>query len=456
MVVNSIDSFIPEIWAMEALRLLEENIVVPMLVYTDYSSQVAREGETIHISKPSAFSVHRKTADDDVTTQAAVSTQVDVVLNQNPHVSFIMKDAEMSKSQSNLIEQFLRPAILEMARFYDKITLGTCAQFLGNRVGSLGTLAAANVKGRMLETRTKMNNNLAPEFGRNLIWTPNSEAVALELDAFLTADKVGDAGTKLREASLGRLLGFDNYMCQNATSTDASSVNYDNTGLINNSGGYAVGTTSLVVDGFSGGSKVGGGWITINGYPYRVVSTSDTTGNTTGISIASPGLAAAVANNDVVIYYTPAAVNNASGYDAGYAKTIAYDGATKKPVRGSIVSFGTSSTAALYTVIEATSTTVLLDRPLEAALSDDDKMHVAPEGDYNFAFCRDAIALVNRPLQLPPSGLGVNAGIAVLPSGLSIRVVISYDPVAQGVRVTLDALCGTKVLYQEQGAVLLG
>lgn len=446
---NSIDAFIPEFWAQESLALLEENMVAGNLVHRDFENTLAAFGDTVNTRKPATFTTKRKGVTDNVTVQDANATNIPVVLNQHAHVSFLIRDGEESKSMTSLVEEYLKPAMLAQSQFIDKVVLGQFAQFYTNSAGRLGN-GAGNIVSNIVDTGKVLNIAKAPMEGRNLIWTPSMHAEALKTDHFTSAEKSGDAGTALRTASLGKLFNFDNYMCQNMTSLSGS---YDTvTGAVNNAAGYPAGSTAITVDGFGAAIAVGT-MLKIAGddTPQRVVSI---TGATTAV-VVTPGLKRAVVDNAVVTVYDPGAVNLSGGYAAGYDGYIAFDGMTNGVKTGSFVSFGLSSTAALYTVIDSTSTTILLDRPLEAAVANDAELNVCPPGDYNFAFHRNALALVVRPLALPRSGTGALSGIASY-NGLSMRAVITYDGNKQGHLVTLDMLLGVKVLDTALGAVMLG
>lgn len=428
-------------------------MVVAMLVHRDFSDEVAKMGDVVHTRRPSEFEAKRKTNADDVTVQNANATDVLVRLDQHVHTSFMIKDGEESKSMQDLIATFLRPAMLAQARFLDRILLGRYVAFLANAFGGGGTLSSSNARDRILGTRNIMNVNKAYMDRRNLILTPNSETQLLKLDLFTAADQVGDEGTALREAWLGRKFGFNMFMCQNMASV--ASGNTTVTGAINNAAGYAKGTTSLTVDGFSAAIP-NNSWLTVAGddTPQRVIST--TGGSTPTAIVISPGLRSAVVDNAVVTRYSPGAVNFAAGYAAGYSKEITVDGFTVAPQLGQFVTFGTTTTSAIYTIVGVTSTTdITLDRPLEAALTDNDNVNIGPAGDYNLAFHHDAIALVTRPLATPRPGTGALSAV-VNNRGLSMRATITYNGLSQGHLVTLDMLCGTAILDTNLGAVMIG
>lgn len=452
---NDLDAFVPELWSKESLAILEENMVAGNLVYREFSNTLANFGDTVNTRRPAEFEAKRKVVTDDVTIQDATATNVPVKLNQHIHTSFMLRDGEESLSFMDLVAVYLRPAMLAQARMIDQIVLGQFAQFLMNIAGSLDALSSSNAKDYILDTRQVLNENKAYVNGRNMVVNPSSETEMLKVDLFVSAEKVGDQGTALRQASLGQKLGFDIFMCQNMSSI--ATGNTKKTGAINNAGGYAAGVATLVVDGFTG-TLTPGAFLTIAGdmTPLRIASTTATLGNATGIvlSTTSPfnGLRRAVTDDAVINVYTPGAVNNASGYAVGYSKAITVDGFSVAPRVGQLVAFGTA--AALYTIVGTpTTTSILLDRPLDAAISDDDAVCIGPPGDYNFAFHRDAIALVIRPLAMPR--VSAIAGSATY-KNLSMRTVITYEGRGQGHLVTLDMLAGIKVLDTDLGAVLLG
>jgi hypothetical protein len=448
---NDNDPFIPELWANESILLLTENIVAAGLVHRDFQPEIANFGDVVNTRKPAAFEAKRKTDADEVEVQDASAENIQVPLNQHIHTSFMIRDGEESKSFKDLVNEYLSPAMIAQARIIDQIVLGQYAQFLMNSYGTLGGLTETTAKAAILGTRLVMNNNKAYMAGRNLILTPNAETEMLKLDIFITADKVGDDGTALREASLGRKLGFNFFMCQNMASVAVG--NTKASGTVNLAAGYPVGTTAITVAGFAA-AITNGSWVSIGGQPYRVVSTTGGAAPTV-ITIAAPGLRSAVANSAVVSAYTNGDINLVAGYAEGYAKDITVSTFSVAPQVGQFVSFGTNSTSPIYTIIKASTTSITLDRPLEEDLANGDNVNIGPAGEYNLAFHRNAIALVVRPLAPPKRGTGALSGVANA-SDFSMRTTITYDGRKQGHLVTFDMLCGVAILDTDLGAVLLG
>ena len=448
------DPYVPEIWAKESLMLLFENMVIGNLVHRDFEQEVASYGDIVNTRKPGTFTMKRKTDTSAVTKQDATSTNVAVPLNQWGHVSFMIYDGEQSKSFADLVEVYLQPAMVGLAAGIDKTLLGQNPQFWHNDAGRLGLLSSTTAWQYMLEADKVMNDNNVPAMGRNLIISTAAKQNILMADTFHEADKRGDGGTALNNASLGRAAGFDIYMCQN---TSDFSFGDTITADAINAGNLTAGSTAITV--VTGASFAVGDWITIVGCgtPQLVTAVAGA-----GLTIA-PGLNHAILTAAVTNGTNPGALD---GAHAAGANVIEVDGfsSTNDLQVGQMIGFGTATvvadTDAKYTILEATDNTggaftLLLDRPLDAALVNNAIAHVSPSGAYNFGFHKNALALVSRPLALPRAGTGALAGVANY-NGLSIRVTLTYDGEYQGTLVTCDLLYGVKVLDEDLGCVMFG
>lgn len=446
---NDNDAFIPEVWAAESLMILFNNVVAAQLVHTDFSAEIAQSGDVVNTRRPAKFVSKRKTDSDSVTTQDATSENVPVKLDQHHHVSFVIKDGEESKGMVSLVNTYLRPAVEAIAQAIDEVVVGQKYEFLANAVGRLDQTIT---KSTVIAAATKLDSLSAPQNSRNLIVSANAYGDLQNISEFMNADKIGDDGSAMREGSLGRKFGFQTHMSQNNKPvTTGTTV----TGAVNSSGGHAAGTTSITVDGFSA-AITAGSWITVDGDGVPQLVTGTTGGATPTVIAVTPGLKRAVANDAVVTVYTPGALNYSPSYAIGYAKELAVDGITVAPTAGRMISSGTAASALQqYSALSTpTTTAILLNRPLDASIANDAVVGLGPKGDYGFAFHRNAIALVSRPLAQPMEGTGARAAV-IEDRGIGIRVVVTYDGEAQGHRVTVDLLCGVKTLDTNLGVPVL-
>lgn len=459
---NDNDAYIPEIWAMESLQILNENTVMAQMVHRDFSNEVANFGDTVNTRKPANFKIKRKTGNESVATQDAQSPNVPVQLNMHLPISFVLYDGESSKSFKDLVEVYLKPAVQAAARGVDRSLLGQAYKFISTptrRSGRLQNLSSATAHDYVIEAMSVLDKNLCPEDGRKLVVTPDSKAAILKTELFVSAEKRGDGGSALERAVMGTLSGFDIVMTQNASApllsgSETLGGTVDNA-LAAGSGGVQDITTD-------GNQIVNVGEFFVvegNDQPTYVVAQTDNATDTSDVTLNEVNKFATGATAPFT-RYVAADVDQA--YAVGWAGDIIIDGhATDKNIqRGQLIAFGVGANRRTYTVIEATltsstSTTIVLDRPLEVALANNDLAFPGPAGSVNFAFHRNALALVTRPLALPRQGSGALSGLAA-EGGVGIRVVMTYDGVAQGTRVTADLLYGVAVLDTALGAVLLG
>ena len=440
----------PEIWAQTSLMYLEGQMRLPNLVHRDFDTAVQNFGDVVNTRKPQGFVARRKDKVDTVTVQDATSTNVAVPLDQLIHTSFMIFDGEEATAFTDLAQRYIQPAVASMAQAADEAIIGEIYGFLSaDSVNKLGTDID---DGDVRQCREVLNKNKVPDSDRFMVLTPAMEGALLGTSAWTKANEVGDNGSALRDGMIGKKYGFDiyldNYMPSIATGNSIT------TGAVNLSAGYAAGTTSMTVSGFSA-DLAKGQWFTVAGdmTPQQVLAAVTTPWTTLTFT---PGLRNAVANSAVITVYDQGTINYSAGYDAGYGKVLTTGTFSVAPKAGQIISFADSLTER-YSVLSGptpTTTACWLNRPLSTAVAHAAVVNLGPAGEYGFAAHRNAIAFVNRPLPTPkaPGALSAVANY----NGLSIRVTMAYVPLSHGHVVTLDMLCGVKVLDTSMGVVMFG
>lgn len=202
----------PSIIAKEALMVLRNNAVMANLVHRDYSDEfVAGVGDTITVRKPATFVANEFTGSG-ITVQDAEETGVTVKMDKHLDVSFAVTSKQLSMDIGDFSEQLLIPAMRAFADKVDSYLIGL-EKDITNRVNhSSGEIAPADI----IAARKFLTESAAPLSDRRLVCGSQAEADLLGNNLFVSAEQVGDEGTALREASLGRKFGFDIYVDQNA------------------------------------------------------------------------------------------------------------------------------------------------------------------------------------------------------------------------------------------------
>lgn len=448
---NDTTAINPQWWVFEGLTTLKKTTVLPMLVNRDYDAVFAKLGDVVNINRTGTFTAKRKIKGSPITIQDAVLYGDTVRLNQHLHVSYELEDRDLESTPADLKRRFVDPGFTAIADGIDLCLMGESYNFLGTIAGQCGVAIDTPA---MRDLNEKFTRNLVPRNIRNLILGPASENDVLGIEEFTEMQTIGD-GSPLKNGQIGRAMGFDIFVVNQASEVSAPGL-ATSAGAVNHSGGYPAATTTLVVDGISGKWKVGA-FITIAGdvTPQLIVAQTDDATNTTGITIF-PGLEHAVANDAVITYYTPGAINLSAGYDAQYAGELVVDGFSGDSAVK--VGQGVYIAGSMYMVTGVTVSTnvvgITLNRPLDSAVSNDAVVGVTPPANYNFAMVRDAVTLVCRPMRPVDPGTGVNSAWAVY-KGIPVRVTIGYNMTYMKYVVTIDTLFGVKTLNQDLGGVLL-
>jgi hypothetical protein len=449
---NDVDALIPEVWAQEALMVLEAQTVGLNFVYRDFDDEIAQFGDVVNAHRPAKMTMKRKWHTDSVVDQDVSAENVPVTLNQHLYSTFVIKDGEEALSFKQLRNMYLIPAIHSIAQGVDVMILSQTYKFLGNSVGKLGTALS---KQAVVDVETKFNTLLVPPTQRVGLITPAQKGDLSMVAEFSSAEKIGDNGSAVRTGSLGLLLGTQWVMAQNAPSIAATNTTYA-TALTT---GCAAGTVTLPVTAFTTEHDLHkGGWCTVAGdmTPQKITAI-DASGETLTIS---PGLKYAALTAAVVTIYVPGNIDLSAGYLSGWLKPIVCDTFSVAPQTGQLITAGPIVSGShgdwddnQYAVLQGALTSVLLDVPLSATRVDNGVLGIGPAGQYGLCMHPNAIAFVSRPLPLPITR-GAESFVANY-NDLSVRVVITYDGVKQGHRVTVDMLCGIKVLDTNLGIALL-
>lgn len=257
----------PEIIAREALMLLRKNAVMANLVHRDYSKEfVAGVGDTITIRKPATFVAKEFT--DEIEVQDATENSATVVMDKHLDVSFAVTSEQMALDIEDFSAQLLVPAMQAFQDKIDSYILGL-ASGVTNSVTSTG-----DAHTDLVDARAFLTKAAAPLTERRFVANSDMEADLLKTDLFVSAEKVGDEGTALREASLGRKFGMDIYVDQNADTVGVA-------GLAFHKNAFALVTRSLAIP--NGAAKAA--IVDYDGFGLRVVYDYDITTKTDVVSI---------------------------------------------------------------------------------------------------------------------------------------------------------------------------
>jgi hypothetical protein len=244
--------------ARQAYANLYENAVMARLVHRDYAADFdGKVGDTITVRRPATFEANVFDRSNGIDIQNATETGIPVVLDTLLDVSFAVTAEDMALSVPDFNAQLLQPATQAIAQGIDRTVLSLLAD-----VTASTPLRGVNAARTLIDAGRILNEANVPASDRHAVWTPAAAAAVLEDPVAHEADKRGDTDG-LREASIGRMFSFDNWMTQNL---DSDSVAFHSTA-------FALVTRTLELPGGASNAAVFGA----DGFGIRVVQDYDIT-----------------------------------------------------------------------------------------------------------------------------------------------------------------------------------
>lgn len=335
--------------ARQLLPRLIENLVFPNLVYKDFSSEfVLGKGATIQVKKPVILTASDFDESTGTSAQGVSEESVEVTLDKLATVDVEFGAIQRATNVDGLNRLFLDPAAIALAQKInsDGLLLYKDIPYIG---GAAGTTPDA--LSDFTAARLSLNNRNVPVSPRYALWDPTAESKFLEIDSVIEADKSGTTQA-LRNGSIGRLMGFDNYMSQAVKShTIGTLATAGTSGKKIFLKGAAAGATTVILDTDDTaltGTLVKGDILTFtkSGVSSTVVVTEDAEAVTNEISIKIyPALTAAdnaevsiTAKHVANLAFHPSAfafVTRPLAAPAGVESYVtSYNGVTLRVVRG--------------------------------------------------------------------------------------------------------------------------
>src|SRR3972149_8807465 len=195
----------PLVIAKEALVALENETVLAGLVFRSGSTEFQRVGATVNFRQPSVYTA--TVVSNTINAATVAETSVAVILNRLADVTLQVKSQDLSLAVVNFSEQFIQPALRAHAQLLDLYGALLASDWAGH-----ATVTGTPNQADIVQLGAVLDAQKAPARDRRLVMGPITKAGYMVLEPFLYAEHRGDGGRAMREAELGRVLGFDCYM----------------------------------------------------------------------------------------------------------------------------------------------------------------------------------------------------------------------------------------------------
>lgn len=394
------------IFAKESLKILENQLLMPKLVYQDYTQEFDKNingfkiGDTLSIKRPSDFTV-RSGATQSIQDVVEGSTTIQVATQIGVDVSFTSKELTTDIDNSGVTERVLKPAMIQLANNIDQTLMnlykdvpnwaGTPAQV----INSFSDFAAGPQR---LDELAVMQDGRSAVLSPADYWGMLGSQTALYMQTPATG--------AYRDGSLGSIGGVDTGMSQNVPTHTV---------------GVATGTPVI-----NGAAQETTYALSKDTYTQTLV-TSGWTNSITGI--LKQGDIFTIANVFAVNPVTKATLPFLRQF---VVKADANSGASTGPA---------TLTISPPIIISGAQQTVNSSPANGAAIT------VLGTGStgyrQNMVFHKNAFAFVTVPMEMPPAVYG---GSRQSYKGINIRLIPTYNSTSDVAGWRYDVLFGTKAI----------
>lgn len=404
----------PTIIAKEALKILENELIMTKQVYRGYEDEFTnakngyKTGSSVTIRRPTDFVVR-----DGATAQMqnVEEGSTSITVDKQKGVDFNFTSTQLTLSIGELSDRVLKPAMVQIANQIDADGNALYAKVF-NWVGTPGQ--TINSFSDFNKGATRLNEFAVPMGDRSALLSPDDQDGMLGSQTALYIQ--GPAGDAYRSGKLGMIGNVDTYMSQNVKRHTV---------------GVATGTPLV------NGANQNVTYTTAKDTYTQTLNTDGWTNSTTGILKAG----------DVFTISGVYAVNPVSKATLSFLRQF---------VVVSDANSGASTGPAALTISPPIITSGA-QQTCSAAPADDAPITVLGTGGgiypQNMVFDRNAFAFVSVPMEMPQGAVN---GTRQTYKGISVRLIPYYDGTNDISNWRLDVLYGWKMLDSRLATRLSG
>lgn len=207
----AIANFVPEIWSAKLLTALEgaQVYAAPGVVNRDYEGDIAKAGDTVHITSLSDPTVGTYTPHTDITIEDVDDATAALTVDQAKYFAFEVDDIEKRQALGGALNTQARRAAWKLRDVADTYVAGLMGAGVaaGNKIAEQTLSTAAAAYDLLVDLSVLLDEAEVPEESRFVIVTPKFHGLLRKDSRFIAA---GDASGAQARANgyIGLAAGF--------------------------------------------------------------------------------------------------------------------------------------------------------------------------------------------------------------------------------------------------------
>jgi len=221
----AISNFIPEIWTNSALDTLKNTLVAESVCDMSYNSEVANEGDKIHILKHAAVSDAAYPSSSNITYSALSDGTSDLDVNVKRYMAFEVPDLDKVQSKPEFVTKASQNGAYDIADHFDALLLAEYANASldsyesGSTDWQFTTATAADIPMLFASLVRQLQVANAPMAGKPFLIGPPILGEAINV---FFGGKATDRTGIVKNGFKGEFFGINVYVSNNCTTETSS------------------------------------------------------------------------------------------------------------------------------------------------------------------------------------------------------------------------------------------
>lgn len=237
---SNVANAIVKLVAVDALPALMGNLVMGNLVNRDFEPQLAQAGDTINVPIPPTLVANNIAEAGTVVAQSPNLGNAQITLNTHAEATFQIPDVTKVLAVPDLLQLYMRPAVVALAEKIETDLLGLYSQFTANLpVGSPGTSVT---EATIDAAETALFQSKVPASQpKYLVTDANTYSQLRQIPRFSEFQTAGEAGLRaLVDGSVGKIKDFYVFRSQFVAKTGSSPTTTHNVAFAKDAIGLVV------------------------------------------------------------------------------------------------------------------------------------------------------------------------------------------------------------------------
>ena len=237
---SNVANAIVKLVAVDALPALMGNLVMGNLVNRDFEPQLAQAGDTINVPIPPTLVANNIAEAGTVVTQSPNLGNAQITLNTHAEATFQIPDVTKVLAVPDLLQLYMRPAVVALAEKIESDLLGLYSQFTANL--PVGTAGSAITEAAIDSAETALFQSKVPASQPKYLVTDASTYSQLrQIPRFSEFQTAGEAGLRaLVDGTVGKIKDFYVFRSQFVPKTGSSPTTTHNVAFAKDAIGLVV------------------------------------------------------------------------------------------------------------------------------------------------------------------------------------------------------------------------